>query len=628
MFPDKIKRVYWYVELIPKLGIWDVIYVAFYRVLLKSGILVKKFPVTKLEKIDPIFTKRPILEDFPPEWKENLLVQADEIVSGNLPYFSYHRLKQSTPPNWFLNPFNDKEYPENQKHWTKLSDFNNELGDIKNVWETSRFSWVGILARAYTVSGKEVYLNTINEWLSDWIKKNPANQGPNWKCGQEASIRVINLLNAAQILNQTESPTDTLITVIRLHLQRILPNIRYALAQRNNHGTSEASAMFIGGSWLAKVDNSNRTLYLDYADKGRNILERLIQNLVYEDGSFAQHSVNYHRLFLDTITFVAFWTQKLSLKAFPSEYIEKAKKSVDWLLNMIDESGNCPNFGANDGTMLQGNHSCDYCNFKPSLQIASTLIKKQIVFNNGPWNETLYWFNIKKDCLVEVPFLKKSKLYCSGYVIMNAGNSWALLHFPYYKFRPAHNDVFHFDLWADGNNLLFDSGSYSYNPDLDSKVPDLKSVHSHNTLSFDHEEQMPRLGRFLLGKWIKPFFVGDLKSLEVASGMWEGSYKDAKGNLHHRKVIWGSNKWEIHDQFRGKAKNIEIGFNFDSCDYSIETKTNTLLLPWGKILVSENAGLQVVHHMISKYYLHSANVNRLVISSENNSAIVTSIFIS
>jgi len=625
MIPGKIRRIFWYFELIPKLGIRDVLYVIYYRTLLKSGIYKKNFPVTKLDIVGEVFTKCKPAKDFPQEWKESLFIQADKIMNGELPYFSFHWIKQPNPPNWFLNPFNSQECLKLSEHWTKISDFNRNLGDIKNIWELSRFAWVGILARAYRVSGNDLYLKRINDWITDWVSKNPVNQGPNWKCGQETSFRIFNLLNAAQILDQEEKPTNNLKEIIRHHLSRVSLNNRYATAQRNNHSTSEAAALFIGGSWLANVDPSGQKQYLLYARKGRNSLEHLLKSLVYEDGSFAQHSTNYHRLFTDTLSLIAFWTNKLDLIQFSPGFNEIAKKSVTWLLSVTDKSGNSPNLGPNDGTLLQSNHSCDYRDYRPSLQAASALINGHFAFESGPWDEPLYWFGIRKESLPLIPFPKSIQVHKAGYIIMTGQNSWALIRFPNYKFRPSHNDVLHFDLWANGKNILFDSGSFSYYPDIDSEVPDLKSVHSHNTISFDHNEQMPRLGRFLLGKWIKPLTIGNITHSDQVSGTWEGSYSDYLGNIHLRKIKWENNKWEITDNFRGNSNYVEIGFNFDRCKYSLEEKNHMLLLPWGKIVISDNAEIKVISQMKSDYYQQSSKVNRLVITSKNNSEVTTAI---
>lgn len=621
----KIRKLLWYIELLPKLGIANVFYVLYYRLLLRSGLGKRKFPIIYINSDEPVFYKCPVRENYPAEWKDDLLKKADLIRKGEIPYYSYHRIKQSQPPDWFLNPFNGVKCKETNKHWTEISDFNDELGDIKNLWEASRFSWLGILSRAYAVSGNEIYLDTLNRWLNDWLLKNPVNMGPNWKCGQEASIRVLNLLNTAYILRQDKQPSKLLINIIIRHLDRIALNIRYALAQRNNHATSEAAALFIAASWLAIVDSTNESQYNISAIKGRKYLEHLLRSLVYEDGSFAQHSVNYHRLFLDTISLVNLWVCKLDLEPLSTEFNEIAKKSTAWILSIVDESGTCPNLGANDGTLLLGNHPCNYINYRPSLQLASVMISGNRAFENGPWDEALYWFDIDPDDFSLFPPVKSSVVHSSGLVVMKGKNSWALLRYPFFRFRPTHNDVFHFDLWAKGKNLLFDSGTFSYNSGKVSRAPDLKSVHAHNTLSFDSQEQMPYLGRFLFGKWVKPLKVGEIMHTTDKSCRWEGSYKDFRGNFHVRRIDWNDNQWTITDSFRGPSKNVEIGFNFERCNYKIDDRNNALLLPWGEIKCSTGAKMENKEHLVSRYYMQLLKVNRLVVASKNNSEIVTKI---
>jgi hypothetical protein len=556
-----------------------------------------------------------------PQWSKNNIQQADDIVKGKIPYYSFHWMKQSNPPNWFKNVFNGKQSKYSEKHWSRIADFSDDLGDIKNVWELSRFTWLGILARAYANTGEAKYINTLNDWLTDWIIKNPVNQGPNWKCGQETSFRVFNLLNVAYILKQEDHPTKLLVQVVEAHLQRISVNVRYALAQRNNHASSEAAALFIGGNWLLKVNGTHHHKWLQYAKKGRKLLETLSGELSYKDGSFAQHSVIYHRLFLDTMTTVLFWCKRLNLPDFSPRYYKNVEKALDWLISLMDDSGICPNLGPNDGTMLLSNHSCDYRDCRPSVQTASVLIKNRLLFDKGAYNEPLYWMDIQTEKIKKISFSRNDKVFTSGYVIMLDKNSWAFLRYPYYRFRPSHNDVFHFDLWSDGKNILFDSGSYSYNPDMESMVPDLKSVKAHNTLSFGGEEQMPRLGRFLLAKWIKPLEVGNICILDNGGKSWSGSYKVSNGNKHERRIDWKDNTWKISDVFSGKSSNVEIGFNFEDCKYAIDQ--NTLLLPWGKISVSDNAKLSVKKHRISNYYFQFQDAYRLELSAVNNDTVTT-----
>jgi len=114
----------------------------------------------------------------------------------------------------------------------------------------------------------------------------------------------LHLITTAEILG---SPAESFSDLISVHLKRIAPTVSYAMAQDNNHGTSEAAALFIGGNYVG--DKKLETL-------GRTLLENRVSRLVGDDGSFAQYSVNYHRLFLDALSLSEWWRAKNNLPEF------------------------------------------------------------------------------------------------------------------------------------------------------------------------------------------------------------------------------------------------------------------------------------------------------------------------
>ena len=67
----------------------------------------------------------------------------------------------------------------------------------------------------------------------------PPYRGINWACGQEASIRLMNLALAALILDTWDDPSPTMRWLVEAHARRIRPTLSYALGQDNNHGTAE-----------------------------------------------------------------------------------------------------------------------------------------------------------------------------------------------------------------------------------------------------------------------------------------------------------------------------------------------------------------------------------------------------
>ena len=624
-----------------KLGLWNVTYMIWYLFSLKTGIRTIWFPKAELPTDQDFYKPTTRRNDYPEKWKHQLLQDADKIISGNLRYYAYHWKEIGNPPNWFLSPFNSNTYPNPHLHWTKLPDFHPSVGDIKNIWEASRFEWVVTLARAYAVTVDEKYLLTLNFWLKDWALKNPLNTGPNWKCGQEASIRIFNLLNAAYILQQYTNPAEALVKIIHAHLNRISPNISYAIVQDNNHGTSEAAGLFIGGSWLFQVyknqgkNQANSKININ-AHKGRYWLENRVQKLITNDGSFSQHSVNYHRVMLDTLSFAEFWRVKLSLDSFSQSFYAKARSATNWLSNVVDkESGDAPITGANDGALLLNTNSCSYRDYRPSIQLASLLFFKSLYFKHGLHNESLYWMGLEFNNNVLTPYPYENRVLPTGYVIMkgNDNQSWALIRFPYFKFRPSHNDVFHFDLWYAGHNILCDVGSYSYNPPSEERDIDLKSVHHHNTVTFDSQEQMPKISRFLLGNWLKPEFTDSINTDIDGTISWKGSYFDNNKNRHQRTISVKNNTWTIKDTLIGNFKTATIGFNLNTTEARLEG--NTCITPFATITFNANSQqptansqqptATITNTIISKYYFQKRAIQRLNYTVSQSNTYITTI---
>jgi len=619
-----MKGLFLYFQTILKLGLFNVSYVVWYRFTLRAGIRKYLFPEKFFALNQELYLPCPSRSDFPVLWRNKILVAADRILSGEFKFYSHHWKNTGSPPDWFRNYFNSAPYANAALHWTKLPDFS-DAGDIKNIWELSRYEWVMILSRAYSISGRQVYLATLNRWIDDWKAKNPLNTGPNWKCGQEASVRLFNLINASLVLNQEFKPTKGLCDFVYAHLERISTNILYAIAQNNNHGTSEAAALFIGGNWLLS-SGFDYPKASGFAQKGRKWLENRLDRLVGQDGSFSQHSVTYHRLLLDSLIFTEFWRQKLGAAAFSNRFNKKREALVEWLSAMTDDiSGNCPNLGANDGAFLLNLHSCDYRDFRPTLQTAAGIFFTKKPFDAGSWDEPLYWFGLLSDQSIEFPKSKIVKVFAGGYVIINSIDSWSLIRFPNYHFRPVHNDVFHFDLWFKGQNIIPDAGSYSYNPDQTEKIFDFKSVHAHNTVSFDNQEQMPVISRFLLGRWIEPDEIGAIEETNDHSLSWQGAYTDAMGNIHRRKVKSKANFWTIEDDLSGGFKVAKIGFNLSPANYSIDDAT--IKATWGEMRFMPGTSFEIVESFSSDYYMEKHAIQRVEITIHKPQRFVTAIYL-
>ena len=488
-------------------------------------------------------------------------------------YFGHHHFPIiDHPPDWHLNPFTAERVSGIAKSWWQVSDFESGAGDIKTVWEASRFDWVLAFAqRAATGSAGD--LNRLNVWLADWVKQNPAYCGPNWKCGQEASIRVLHLMIAARFLQQDKSPQQELVLFIEAHLARIAPTIDYAVGQDNNHATSEAVALFAGGAWLHAHGVKEGE---HWARLGRKWLEHRVACLLEPTGSFSQHSVNYHRLMLDTLSVAELWRVWLALPRFSESFHERAKAATHWLHVMINpDTGDAPNLGANDGANLLPLTNADYRDYRPSAALAAQVFFGESVYSDVKLVQNhLAWLGLKGSADASSKPLsgynpREPIFQAAGYIVLHKG-PWKLLFcYPFYRFRPGHCDALHIDLWHGSINLLRDAGSFSYAGDL--KTSDyFTGCAAHNTVQFDSREPMPKVSRFLRGEWLEAEGVKLSESDLADSLSASAGYRDWHGATHYRELELSESGLRVTDHISGFRKHAVLRWRLAPGDWQVQ----------------------------------------------------------
>ncbi|MDA7676994.1 heparinase II/III family protein [bacterium] len=547
-----------YLRTTKQLGWRNCIFVLLHRIALRAGFYERSLPMEPCPVPEVSTGYKAALFSAREIWFHNsrqvCLVEADGLLAGQATWFSHERFHIGSPPEWFLDPASGQRFPDASNHWSKCRPFGG--ADIKRCWELSRWGWAPLLARAWRLTGDVCYRDASNDWIKSWCLANPVNGGSNWLCGQEVSMRLLHALQAWQLCDapaRLPYPTHLRAAFAAAHLQRIAATERYAQAQDNNHWTSEAAALFIGGSWLAVSTGQSIPAGRDWARSGRRAIERSVGRLVLADGSFAQHSVTYHRLVLDTLAQVEVWRRWLDLKPFTKRFYERCRVATAWLEALVDPiSGHAPNLGSNDGAFCYQLHSLSYRDFRPTLQLASKLFLGHPALSSGPWDEPLYWMGLLGD---EFPIALKQSPPARPITVFGNGGygllrptpfSWAVLRLPIYRFRPAHADPLHFDLWHQGINLLRDGGSYAYNAN-DIDLSYFPGIACHNSVQFDGAEPMPRLGRFLWGDWLQ---LETPAHLELAKNKLSitAAYRCPNGR-HQRRVQTSSTglNWTITD---------------------------------------------------------------------------------
>lgn len=461
-----------------------------------------------------------------------LLSEADEILAGRVRLFGGDsiplELENSGP----------------KLHWTELEKSSNEIQekDIKWVWEAGRFGWAIVLGRAYWLTGDERYPASFWKYLKTFLDANPPYQGVQWTSAQEAALRLIAIVFAAQTF--AGSPHSTPARMVRLgqaiaaHAGRIPPSMSYSQAQNNNHLLSEGAGLYTAG--LALMEHPQAA---NWRKLGWRWFHRGLASQVSDDGSYTQHSTNYHRLMLQ----LALWVAAISRsqgQAFPEQTSQRLAAATHWLLDLLDpKSGGVPNLGPNDGAYILPLATSPFRNYRPVLQAAGELFLGKTCLSAGTWDEMGVWLGGNNRIGITTEVVE------SADKVIRFKHSWAYLRAARFTSRPGHADQLHVDLWWRGINLALDPGSYLYNapPPWDNA---LSHTYVHNTVMVNGLDQMTHGGRFL---WLDWAHATQAVREKAPDSTWERMSAEHDGyrrlGIVHRRTLTGYQygRWLVDD---------------------------------------------------------------------------------
>ncbi len=403
--------------------------------------------------------------------------------------------------DWHTNPVTGYRYHESQ-HWSEIPDFLPEAGDIKYVWEKSRFCFLYDIIR-YDFYFGEDQSDIVLYIIENWIDMNPVNCGPNWKCSQEISLRVLNWTFALQYYKHSHTLTADRLMKILNSVYRQMQHV-YAHAQfaknlvRNNHAIAEALALYSTGLMYPFFAAS--TLW---KEKGKVWFENEVGYQLDPSGTYLQHSMNYHRMVVQLLT-GAIQMAHLHGEQWSDTVYSRARQCVLFLRKFQDEkTGWLPNYGNNDGTLFMPLSNGHYRDFRPQLNALAKVLDIELGYTGAVCQEEALWLGISKNELAEVEPYTSGVEYTAihGYYSLKEASVLTFIRCGSYTHRPFQSDNLHIEIWVNGDNILRDAGSYSYF-DEDNTSNYFTGTASHNTVMLANFDQMKKGPHFMWDQWI------------------------------------------------------------------------------------------------------------------------------
>lgn len=572
--------------------------IPFVEFLFEKSIDIKRINIFEIsvEQLTELYSK------FTMEEKRKIIQQADEACEGILTAFSSLKLDYGNPIDWHLNPLTGKKCNKEEK-WFCINDFDKERGDIKVIWEASRFSQFIVFARAYMITNDLKYYNAFSMQLNDWVENNKYSYGANYKCGQECAIRMINLLLAVGVFAKygllDKQDYNNIEIVVEGSVKKIESNFFYAYrCIKNNHTISELVGMIIG-AWCQ--ENPKKL------EKAYKLLGKVLKEQFTEDGGFCQNSFNYQRLALQMVEVVYAIKDKTGM-FISKEVRERIYNSAMLLYQFQDEkTGDVPNYGSNDGALVFPLTSCGYRDFRSVINTISGLEKREFLYPKGVWEEEYLWFSNKlykfKHKQKETKFFEKAGLY--SYI---GTKSSLMIIFQQLEKRPAHMDQLHIDLWINGKNVFCDSGTYSYA----SVIGDgMISTGGHNVVSVINKEQMKRKPPFMLYDW------PGCKVMSKTENNFLGVMKSKNGYEHKRNIKYENSQISIIDEVASVENDgFEVLFH---TPYKIVNEQNVYYVVDGEeklVEIMTTGKVSVKKTYRSLYYLKLEEIQCICLSTQ------------
>ncbi len=532
----------------------------------KTGLLKKKFPVS------PPFRTYLTLQ----QWKDqpsvfffrdreslvlkrqptDLLKQGFEnLRAGKFLMFNSFEMPLGVDYDWVTNPDTGFRY-DVRKHWTEIPDLSKEAGDIKYVWEKSRFSFLYDVIRYDYHHGEDCAEFVFAEMLG-WIKCNPINCGPNYRCSQEIALRVMNWTFALHYYRNSAALTEAVFAQIQFaiywQLHHVYHNIHFSrIAVRNNHAITESLMLYLSGILYPSMPGTTK-----YMEQGKKWLEQEIDYQVYSDGTFLQFSMNYHRVVVQLLTWAIVLADKNGHRFAPMLY-DRAEQSVKFLAACMDTaSGQLPNYGNNDGALFFKLSEADYRDYRTQLQglahaLGMTIPSIGVV-------EEVQWYGLPTR--LEKEWKVPDGIHSfpeGGYYLIREKGVLTFIRCGNHRDRPHQADNLHLDIWVNGVNVLLDAGSYKYNTD-EATSRYFSGTQSHNTVMLGKTDQMLKGGRFIWYYWTqaKNATVVETDTAYRFEGAISAFRHVGNGIVHRRTVekARGSNVWSVTDSIDSKPES-------------------------------------------------------------------------
>jgi hypothetical protein len=498
-----------------------------------------------------------------PHETERIIHEANSICRHEFDLLGYEKLDYGQSIDWHFDPVHGKPSP--RKPWFKINFLDSgEVGDHKIVWELNRHQHLVTLAKAWRLTGDQVYANELtNQWYS-WQAANPYPLGVNWASTLEVAFRGLSWLWVRNLLADCPDLPTTFQTDLTLALQfhgRYIERYLSTYFSPNTHLLGEAVALFFIGTLCPEISAAER-----WQNLGWRILLEESERQVRPDGVYFEQALYYHVYALDFFLHARHLASENGF-VVPEQFDNVLKKMLN-VLQALSEIGPPEGFGDDDGGRVfdpRRNHA--ECMTDP-LVLGAILYGCDKYAAAGLTEEAIWLFGdkaIQGFAKPSPPPATASKAFeAGGIYLINDPTPYAQQLMidagPQGTSRSGHGhaDALSIRFSLDGRRFLVDPGTYSYISDGDERN-EFRGTGAHNTVRVDKLDQAVPEGPFAWSSipnvraetWLNG------RNFDFFVGSHDGYSRLPDPVLHRRSVFHvKGGLWCIHDVAEGSGTHL------------------------------------------------------------------------
>lgn len=415
-----------------------------------------------------------------------------QIEEGAFPCLGFGISNIPKGDEWNKDIFHNFQW--NNEYFNKI-DFValNEYSDVKVPWEYSRMQYFIFLALEYSINKRDdaTLIKQFKTILYDWLKFNPAGYGVNWTCNMEVSIRVVNLIFAYLLLEESLSEEEK-------------EKIKVSILEHDNYIITFPEVSDVPGNhYLSNLMGGYITSYFINGASAAKTLNRLqeftaeAKKQFLSDGSHFEMATVYHRLCMDFVAIVLALDFRARGEKYDQQLLSIFKKGVRFIESVSSNHMIVP-FGDFDSGHVVWLGDEDR-NSEYLSQFHSALIKNDFV--GEPKYKTLFFSSLaglkpQKREVSNTPNV--STCSRSGFLSSHVDSFLAVTRVGEQGLKGRashdHDDALHTWLSYQGEDVLIDLGCKPYSLDNDIRKNCIVSS-AHNVIKVVNKERFrPSLG--------------------------------------------------------------------------------------------------------------------------------------